>query len=63
MPGLQLTMEQVHRFCGIDTPACEELLKRLVAEHFLCVRTDGRYGRASDGHPAPNRPALSHAES
>ena len=52
MPGLRLTRDQVHRFCGIDTPACSEVLDALVHEHFLCLKPDGRYARLSDGHPA-----------
>ena len=52
MPGLRLTMDQVHRFCGIDTPDCSEVLDELVREHFLCRRPDGQYARLSDGRPA-----------
>jgi len=49
MPGLRLTMDQVHRLCGIDTPACSELLDELVHEQFLCIKPDGQYARLSDG--------------
>ena len=52
MPGLRLTIDQVHRFCGIGTPECKDMLEELVHEHFLCVKSDGRYGRVTDGHPA-----------
>jgi hypothetical protein len=51
MPGLRLTADQVHRLCGIDTPACSEVLDELVHEHFLCRKPDGRYARMSDGRP------------
>ena len=49
MPGLRLTMDQVHRLCGLERPMCSEALDVLVQEHFLCVKPDGRYARASDG--------------
>jgi len=56
MPGLQLTLGQVHRLCGIERGLCEEVLGALVDEHFLYMKTDGRYARfTSDGPRA--RPA------
>jgi hypothetical protein len=55
MPGLRLTAEQVHRFCGVELGACASALETLVNEQFLIVR-DGRYSRVGDGTPRP-RPA------
>ena len=52
MPGLRLTLDQVHRFCGIDTPSCAEVLEELMHEHFLCRKPDGRYARLGDGCPS-----------
>ncbi len=57
MPGLQLTMDQVHRLCGVDRPMCSAVLDALVQERFLCVTADGRYGRVSDGRVPRPRPA------
>ena len=56
MPGLRLTAEQVHRFCGVERGACASALDVLVQEKFLCARPDGTYTRATDGMPRP-RPA------
>ncbi len=49
MPGLRLTKDQVHRLCGVERGMCSEVLEALVQEHFLCVKPDGSYVRASDG--------------
>jgi hypothetical protein len=49
MPGLRLTMDQVHRLCGVERVMCSEVLAALVQEHFLCVKPDGSYARVSDG--------------
>lgn len=49
MPGLRLTTDQVHRFCGVEKGMCSELLDALVQEHFLCVKPDGSYARVSEG--------------
>jgi hypothetical protein len=56
MPGLRLTMDQVHRFCGVERDMCSEVLDALVQEHFLCVKSDGSYVRVSDGR-VPSKPA------
>lgn len=53
MPGLRLTIDQVHRLCGVDLPLCSALLDALVEEKFLCVKPDGRYARLTDGQPRP----------
>jgi len=66
MPGLRLTHEQAGRLCGVERALCQMLLDTLVIEKFLCVTSDGRYTRASDGerrrpHPAradPNQAAF-----
>jgi hypothetical protein len=57
MPGLQLKPEQVQRLCGIEQTVCLLVLDTLVASKFLCVRTDGRYARLTDGHFGRARPA------
>jgi hypothetical protein len=49
MPGLKLTPAQAQRFLGLGGPACEELLRELVAERFLRRTSDGAYVRLSDG--------------
>ena len=56
MPGLRLTMDQVHRLCGVERPMCSEVLDVLVREQFLCVKPDGSYARVSDGRlPKPRQ--------
>lgn len=56
MPGLRLTVEQIHRLCGVEQPMCSAVLDALVRERFLCVKPDGTYARLTDGLPRP-RPA------
>ena len=54
MPGLRLKAKQVERLCGIEETMCQLVLDSLVAEKFLCAKSDGRYARATDGyHPHP----------
>ena len=55
MPGLRLTAEQVHRFCGVEANACALALDELVEENFLFRKEDGTYSRTTDG--ARRRPA------
>ncbi len=57
MPGLRLTMDQVHRLCGVERVMCSEALEALVREQFLCVKPDGRYARVSEGRVPRSRPA------
>jgi hypothetical protein len=52
MPGLRLTAPQAGRLWGLDTPACLDLLDRLISERFLQRRPDGTYSRVTDGLPA-----------
>ena len=57
MPGLRLKPEQVQRLCGIDRTMCQLVLDSLLESRFLCVKSDGRYARLTDGtihrpHPA-----------
>jgi hypothetical protein len=54
MPGLRLTAEQVHRFCGVEANACAVALDELVEENFLLRKADGTYARTTDGL-APKR--------
>ena len=58
MPGLHLTVDQVQRLCGIDRKECRTVLDKLVAEHFLCVKPNGAYARAWDGHPQAAKAGL-----
>jgi len=53
MPGLKLTVEQVHRLCGVERRLCSAVLDELVLEKFLCVKPDGSYARLTDGQPSP----------
>jgi len=50
MPGLRLKAKQVERLCGIEETMCQLVLDSLVAEKFLCAKSDGRYARVTDGH-------------
>jgi hypothetical protein len=49
MPGLRLTLEQAQRLCGIERAPCKMLLDTLVADKFLCVKSDGAYARLTEG--------------
>jgi hypothetical protein len=57
MPGLRLTPEQVERLCGVEHTVCQLALDMLVEAKFLCVKSDGAYGRLTDGVYGPPRPA------
>jgi len=57
MPGLRLTAEQAHRFCGVERAACAAALDALVQENFLIAKPDGTYARATDGELTRRRPA------
>ena len=57
MPGLRLTAQQVHRFCGVDRDTCSAVLDVLVSEKFLCVKPDGTYVRLTEGRPFHYRAA------
>src|SRR5437763_1452207 len=57
MPGLQLNADQLQRLCGLDRAVCALVLESLLDEQFLCLKSDGRYARLTDGpmprpHPA-----------
>jgi hypothetical protein len=49
MPGLRLTLEQAQRLCGLERALCKTVLDALVDDKFLCVKSDGAYGRLTDG--------------
>jgi hypothetical protein len=49
MPGLQLTVGQVARLCGVEHTLCRSILDSLVEARVLCVKPDGRYARLADG--------------
>ena len=57
MPGLRLTLTQIHRFCGLERSACSAALDTLVKERFLCVNADGTYARLTEGNAVHPRPA------
>lgn len=57
MPGLRLTAEQAHRFCGVERAACASALDLLVQEKFLSAKADGTYARATDGDVTRRRTA------
>ena len=48
MPGLRLTLDQIHRFCGLDPGTCSAAINTLVEERFLCAKPDGTYTRLTD---------------
>jgi hypothetical protein len=45
MPGLQLTLEQAQRLCGVERALCKMVLDALVAEKFLHVKADEAFAR------------------
>ncbi len=49
MPGLRLTRDQIHRFCGLEPAMCSAALNTLVEERFLCAKPDGTYARLTEG--------------
>jgi DNA-binding IclR family transcriptional regulator len=57
MPGLRLTLTQIHRFCGLERSLCSAALDTLVKEGFLCANADGTYARLTEGEVARARPA------
>ena len=57
MPGLRLTLTQIHRFCGLERSVCSAALETLVKERFLCANADGTYARLTEGDVARLRPA------
>lgn len=61
MPGLRLTLAQAQRLCGVERMLCKTVLDALVETKFLCVKPNGTYARAIDGHEVP-RPRPARAE-
>jgi len=49
MPGLNLTLAQAQRLCGVERILCKTAFDALVDEKFLRVGLDGSYARRSDG--------------
>ena len=47
MPALCLTRSQMQRFWQLDRATCDEVVKCLVAEGFLCRTSDGEYRLAA----------------
>ena len=66
MPGLRLTRPQAQRLYGLDEARCQRALDRLVDTRFLCLKSNGTYGRRSDGidiaHPTHARADFSGRE-
>jgi hypothetical protein len=48
MPGLRLTRAQFQRLYSVDAPTCDQLIVRLVNEHFLSMTDNHRFGRADE---------------
>lgn len=61
MPGLQLTLPQAQRLCGVERTVCKSLFDTLVAERFLWIKPDGRYARVSEGAALPGSAPANHA--
>jgi hypothetical protein len=57
MPGLQLTVAQAQRLCGVERTLCQMVLDALVDEEVLCVSVDGRYKRWRQGEALRSRGA------
>jgi hypothetical protein len=47
MPGMRLSVDQVHRLCGVDVETCRAVLEDLVRAKFLQHGADGTYLRTS----------------
>ncbi len=54
MPGLRLTAAQARRLWGLDAPACEALLRKLVDANFLFQTRDGAFMRVEAVTPRPS---------
>lgn len=52
MPGLNLTQPQAQRLWGLDTCACETVLRNLVDAHFLRRTPKGTFVRFDSDSPA-----------
>jgi hypothetical protein len=55
MPGLRLTRQQAQRLYGLEAALCQRALDRLVELEFLCVKSNGTYGRLSEGVQSARR--------
>lgn len=49
MPGLKLTVAQVHRLCNLPQDVCVSALDVLTREGFLCQMSNGAFLRQSSG--------------
>lgn len=56
MPGLRLTLGQAQRLCGVERTLCKAVFEALVADKFLCVKSDGAYARLTEGDVSRPRP-------
>ena len=57
MPGLQITLDQAQRLCGLERALCKTVLDALVDAKFLCVKSDGAYARLTEGEISRPRSA------
>jgi hypothetical protein len=55
IPGLQLTLPQIQRLCGLDDGQSSIVVAALIESRFLQLRSDGRYVRADIHESAPPR--------
>ena len=53
MPGLQLTVEQAQRLCGVERALCQMVLDALTDVKFLWVKSNGTYARVTEGSEYP----------
>ena len=57
MPGLQLTLPQAQRLCGVEQGVCRVIFETLVHERFLSMKSDGSYVRSDGGdRPSSSKP-------
>jgi len=61
MPGLRLPLAQVTRFCGVERSVCKAVLDALVDAKVLCLKSDGRYVRLTEGRYQPPQSAMTHS--
>jgi hypothetical protein len=56
IPGLRLTFAQAQRLCGVERTLCKAVFDALVADKFLCVKSDGAHARLTEGDVSRPRP-------
>ena len=53
---MRLTLEQAQRLCGVERTLCKAVFDALVADKFLCVKSDRAYARLTEGIISRPRP-------